>query len=368
MGDRVGTLCDAHGVTPTKVPRHPHAGDRTGRRNAKLPAVRALPALLVLLTLAACGRADAPPLLDSRTPPALGPRFFPPEGWAWGALTVTGAPTVRYGVASPPVTPRADVVILPAYGESAEVYFETVRDLTAHGYGVWVLDAAGQGGSARFPGPSDLGRSKGFEVDAAALDDLVAEVIRPGPRGPLVVAAGGSAGLTALLCAETGRTPLDGLFLWSLPEQAPGNVARAHDMTRSHLGGLRAEGAVAWVRPTSDLSGRTTLAAAWQLADPDLRMGGPSWDWIAAEDDALRSALDPRVAPRLRPAVLALETAPSPRLRRLCAAAPQCRLDSPGPALSAARGPFAGDAARGAWLDALVGFVEMRIAQGAHPR
>ena len=44
-------------------------------------AVRAALALMVLLVLAACSRDAGGPLLDSRTPPSLGPRFFPPEGW-----------------------------------------------------------------------------------------------------------------------------------------------------------------------------------------------------------------------------------------------------------------------------------------------
>ena len=184
------------------------------------------------------------------------------------------------------------------------MYYETARDLTARGYAVWVLDPAGQGGSERFPGPVDLGRSNGFGMDAAALAGLLAQVVRPSAGRPVVVAASGSSALTALLAAEHEQAPLDGLFLWDPVLARPADVAHAAEMTRWRLGGLRADGGSAWTRPTQDLSGRATLPAAWQLADPDLRMGGPAWEWIAAEAEAQREALDPGHTKRLRAPVL----------------------------------------------------------------
>lgn len=318
---------------------------------------------MVLLVLAACGRDASRPLLDSRTPPSLGPRFFPPAGWGFGVLAVPGAPRIRYGAVAPDVPTRADVVILPAYGESAEVYYETARDLTERGYAVWVLDAAGQGGSVRFPGPADLGRSNGFGVDAAALEGLLAEVVRPSAGRPVVVAASGASALTALLAAEHGRAPVDGFFLWDPALSPPAGAAHAAEMTRWRLGGLRADGASAWMRPTQDLSGRATLTAAWQLADPDLRMGGPAWEWIAAEAEAQREALDPGRKGRLRAPVL-VEASRAIGADRLCAGAPHCEvLDTP-------PGPLprhlAADPVRNAWLAALSRFVEARIAERVH--
>ncbi len=304
-------------------------------------------------------------MLDSRTPPALAPRFFPPEGWAWGQIAQPGAPLIRYGAVSPAAQPRAHVVILPTYGESAEVYFETARDLTARGYAVWVLEAAGQGGSQRFAGPVDLGRSNGFGLDAAALEGLVTQVIRPDGRRPVVVAASGASALTALLAGEAGKAPLDGLFLWDLPASPPAGADHAREMTDRKLGSLRADAGQAWSRPTVDLSGRATLPAAWQLANPDLRMGGPAWEWIAAQDRARRDALDPARARGLRSAVLVLQAAPSAPTTALCAAQPHCRLQ-----IEARPGPvprhLAPDSVRAPWLDALAAFVEARIADRLH--
>lgn len=320
---------------------------------------------MVLFVLAACSRDAGAPLLDSRAPPSLGPRFFPPEGWGFGVLALPGAPPIRYGAVAPDVPPRADVVILPAYGESVEVYYETARDLTARGYAVWVLDAAGQGGSERFPGAVDLGRSNGFGVDAAALDGLLAQVVRPGAGRPVVVAASGSSALTALLAAEHGHAPLDGLFLWDPAFAPPADAARAAQMTRWRLGGLRADGGSAWVRPTRDLGGRATLPAAWQLADPDLRMGGPAWEWIAAEAEAQRETLDPGRKPSLRAPVL-IQAVRDARVDRLCAGVPRCQvLEVPPEPLPR---HLAADAVRNAWLAALSGFVEARIAERVHAK
>lgn len=325
--------------------------------------MRAALALIVLLLLPACSRDPGGPLLDSRTPPSLGPRFFPPDGWGFGVLSLPGAPRIRYGAVAPDGPPRADVVILAAYGESAEVYYESARDLTAHGFAVWVLEPAGQGGSERFPGPVDLGRSNGFGVDAAALEGLLLQVVRPGAGRPVVVAASGSSVLTALLAAEQGRAPMDGLFLWDPALAPPENAARAAQLTRWRLGGLRADGGSAWTRPTRNLSGRATLAEAWQLADPDLRMGGPAWEWIAAEAEAEREALGAGPASRLRAPML-VQAAQDAAADRLCAQAPRCvRL-----AASASSLPrqLAADPVRNAWLAALTAFVEARTGGNGH--
>src|SRR5450432_3019684 len=107
--------------------------------------------------LVACGGGDRSPFADSRTPPGLAERFYPPEGWAWGYVKVGDAPAQRYGVAAGAGVRHADILILTDYGEIAETWFETARDLNRRGYAVWILDGAGQGGSGRLVPPHDLG-------------------------------------------------------------------------------------------------------------------------------------------------------------------------------------------------------------------
>ncbi len=102
-------------------------------------------------------------------------RFYPPENWAWGLIEVGDAPAQRYGVAAPAVTARADVLILPDAGETAETWFETARDLTASGYAVWVLEGcAGQGGS----GPA----SAAAATSASRREELRAPTTSPAVR------------------------------------------------------------------------------------------------------------------------------------------------------------------------------------------
>jgi lysophospholipase len=159
--------------------------------------VRKVLAGLALLLLAGCGREAVHPYPQSRTPPWLAPRFFPPDGWAWGQVAVerTKAP-IRYGVAAPSSVPRASVVILAGADESAETYFETARNLIGHGYTVWVLEAS--------PSP---------QAGADALKALIDGVVRPKPQEALVVAGFERGAVAALIAAEAKGPRFDGLVL-----------------------------------------------------------------------------------------------------------------------------------------------------------
>ncbi|WP_304165420.1 alpha/beta fold hydrolase [Phenylobacterium aquaticum] len=262
---------------------------------------RALIAALLLLMLAACGRGELlGPFAESRTPPAIGPRFFAPEGWTWGFVQTGGRPIQRYGVATTWRAPRATVVILPGYGESAEVWFETVGALTRRGYTVWVLDRAGQGGSARYTLPRDLGYAPSFDPDVATLKGLVKVVIRPQPGTPLILLGHADGAVVALRAAETGLR-VDGVIA-SSPNLATRAVsqdtAQAWAGRIPLLGRLPNAGWRPWSRsqPDERERGRThdlwrgALAKAWQTANPDLRMSEPSLGWRGAHQAASRQA------------------------------------------------------------------------------
>ncbi|HWU13389.1 MAG TPA: alpha/beta hydrolase, partial [Caulobacter sp.] len=123
-------------------------------------------ALLLALPLAACGDEDVrAPFADSRTPPSLDVRFQPPAGWAWGYVKVGDDLVQRYGVSAPQGSLRGQILILPAYGESAEAWFETARDLNDRDYVVWILERQGQGGSERATPWRDLGHAASFAPD-----------------------------------------------------------------------------------------------------------------------------------------------------------------------------------------------------------
>jgi lysophospholipase len=243
-------------------------------------------ALMLLLGLAACGADARDPLADSRPPGGLAERFYPPENWAWGLIQLGDGPAQRYGVAAPQVTTRADVLILPAYGESAETWFETARDLNDAGFAVWVLEGVGQGGSGRLGGDHDLGEVKSFDPDVAAVQAMVGQVIRPQPRRPLVLLGEGAGAFVAARAVETGA-PVSALILSSAAcvGGLPGGT-----LTQWGLGEARAPGGEAWRRDGPDDFAahlthdhwRGAVTHAWQLLNPDLRLGGPSLDWRAA--------------------------------------------------------------------------------------
>jgi lysophospholipase len=94
-------------------------------------------------------------------------------------------------------------------------------------------------------------------------------------------------------------------------------------MTRLGFGASRAPGQKPWRRDAADPD---TVLHDWQTANPDLRMGGPSYGWIAAFDDLIgqMQSSDWR---RVTLPVLMLETGPTDQVaQRLCHLMPHCRI------------------------------------------
>jgi lysophospholipase len=331
---------------------------------------RTLPLLLLILMLAGCGVwGDRAAITASKAPASLTPRFFPPEGWGWGLLQAGDAPAQRYGVASPPVVPKAQVLILPGYGESAEAWFETAQDLVDAGYTVWVLERSGQGGSGRYAGPRDLGHAPTFADDVAVTKALAVSFIARDPRQPLIVIGHGAGAIVALQAAEAGM-PVDGLVLSAADFSPPAQPKAVDWTTRLGLTAFRAPGAMGWRREGPDAFGlklthdprRGSIQLAWQVANPDLRMGGPSIGWLGAVTAANASA-QARVSELGAPVVMLSpgedSLAESAARTRICHALPHCaeqRLEGARPALHLESDDF-----RRPWLAAIVAFVQARI-------
>jgi lysophospholipase len=316
----------------------------------------ALP-LLIALSLTACGKHDGKAFLDSRTPPSLGPRFWKPQGWAWGVIRLEGVPEIRYGVASSTSGPGGKTMIIATgYGESAEVYYETVRDLNARGWTVWVIEPHGQGGSGRFPGETDIARSAGFDKDAAAIRWLVENVIRPAQDDQVVLAGHDTGAISALMALESGLARIDRVVLWAPRLAPPGNAQEAKRFSMLGLGFLRAEGS-SWKRPRVNISGRATLSLAWPVANPDLRMGGPGWSWSNAIAVALEDATSPAALDRVRLPVTMSGPATGSSAASVCRALPRC-VHTAGPRDE----HLAPDVSREAWLDRLTASAPAHVA------
>ena len=271
------------------------------------------------LLLSACGGPDArAPFTDSRIPPGLSQKDWPPEGWAWGLIQIGKDPPQRYGVLGPTIAPRAQVLILPGYGDFAESWYAAAADFASRGYTVWVLDGAGQGGSGRWAGPRDLGHVPSFDGDAAAISQMVGGVIRPQGGQPLVVIADGLAAPLAVRSFASGRLPASVLILSSpslTPPGGAGAVAKVSAMRRLGLGALRTPGARGWDRadPPGSSAAPAANRHAWQTANPDLRMGGPSLSWLAAFSDLDREVAAAHTQAGAAPVLILADTALSAR-------------------------------------------------------
>jgi lysophospholipase len=331
--------------------------------------LRALAAALIAMALAGCRDEARETFLHSLTPPDLAERYYPPQGWAWGLVQTGDAPPQRYGVGSPQVSPRAQVLILTGRGQPAEVWFETVRDLMAQGATVWVLERAAQGGSGRYAAPRDLIHAPSFDPDVGAVRAMQQVVIRPDGSQPLVILAESDGAAIALRAVETG-TQVDGLIL-SSPRLGTDQDAPAQGLlAQVGFGGLAASGRRTWRRDGPDgvtlglthdaWRGRT--ARSWEIANPDLRVSGESVGWRAALEAAGRAAR--RDAGRVRTPVLLLSPG-GEEDAALCKALSDCRLQVfPGarPALH-----LESDRFRGPWLAAASGFVARRIGRLSPP-
>lgn len=322
-------------------------------------------AALLVLSLAACDRAGSTaPFAESRTPPNLGPQFFPPDGWAWGYVQVGEAPPQRYGVASTSKVPRAVVLISPGYGETAETWFETVHDLTRQGCTVWVLDRAGQGGSGRLTLPRDLGYAKSFEPDVKGLVSLVRVVVRPRPGIPLIL-LGHDDGAMVVLRAVEGGLGADGLVL-SSPRLEAVQAPRSGIAALPGLDRLPGAGWRPWSRSALDDRARGlthdtwrgAVTQAWMTANPDLRMSLPGAAWTRAFAEASSAAK--AEAGRIAPPVLMLTAGPANAGQAdLCKAIRDCRGMEIAGALTALH--LEADAWREPWRKAVVGFIAQKV-------
>ncbi len=326
--------------------------------------------LVLCCLLAACGQGqprDA--FVDTRLPPGLATRFFPPEGWAWGLVQTGDYPAQRYGVSSPRNAPIAHILILPGYGESAETWFETAGELNARGYAVWVLEAAGQGGSGRYSVAADTGHIPDPEADLQAIRAMIRASL-PQDRKPLILVGSQSGGILAILAASD-RSGAKRLVLSALPP--PSQVTSMETgLTRLGLGWLRDPRQGGWRRTQTPLRGadpyRGSLAHDWQVANPDLRMAAPSIGWRVVMAQAGSDAAK-RLASIDLPVLMIDSGLP---FEGACKRAPRCRALRIADTASDVPGHLLVDRSRSQWIKAIDGFVqqepELSPRSGPPPR
>ena len=200
--------------------------------------------------------------LDSRIPAGLSPQYFPPDGFVWGAYRAGKLPQARYGVASPPINPKAQVLILADADYPAEVYFETMRQLLAEGYGVWLLEVPGQGGAGHYLLQNDSVFTASYHDAQLTARDFITDIVKPSGDKPLFVIGTGFSAINAL----------------SLSTMLKDDNLRGFVAYDPYLGGVIAKGEE-WHRDTVQPGYWGAIAQNWQMSNPDLRLRKKSDGW-----------------------------------------------------------------------------------------
>ncbi len=227
-----------------------------------------------------------------------------------------------------------------------------------------MLEPVGQGGSGRYSRLRDLGYAESLQPDVLAALLMAERVVH---RRPLILMASGTSAPVAIQALAAGA-PAEGLILISprLAGDPPQVLGQARWMQAQSFGWLRADWHGGWSRqePDDRALGLTHDAArgqvrlAWQAANPELRMGSPSWSWIVAFSDAARAAQS--VEQAVRQPVLVLQADGG-----VCKRLTHCTLQTfagAGPALQ-----LEADGVRGPWLKALDAFMERSVADFSPP-
>lgn len=200
--------------------------------------------------------------LDSQIPAGLSPQYFPPQGFVWGAYKTGNLPEARYGVASPPVNPKAQVLILADADYPAETYFELANQLLNAGYGVWLFEVPGQGGAGQYLLQNQAVFTRNYHDGQLSAISFIREIVHPTADKPLFIVGTGYSALNALSLATTSKE-----------KSIAGFVAYA-----PYTGGTIERGSV-WHREDTPKTYWGGIAQTWQMSNPDLRLRVKSDGW-----------------------------------------------------------------------------------------
>ncbi len=200
--------------------------------------------------------------LDSQIPPGLSPQYFPPQGFVWGGYKAGNLPEARYGVASPPVNPKAQVLILADADYPAETYFELANQLLNAGYGVWLFEVPGQGGAGQYLLQNQTVFTRNYHDGQLSALSFIRDIVHPTADKPLFVVGTGYSALSALSLATTSKEKSVAGFIAYAPYTggaiARGTVWHRDDVANTYWGGI---------------------AQSWQMSNPDLRLRVKSDGW-----------------------------------------------------------------------------------------
>lgn len=242
-----------------------------------------------------------------------------PENASAGFVTAPDGRRLRYAHFRATARPlKGTVVILQGRNECIERYFETVRDLSARGFGTALLDLRGQGGSDRLTGDRERGHVWDIADYAADLEPFFRHIVLPDCRGPYYLLAHSTGALAALVAAPMLQSRIERMVFSSPLLGLPDGRLSARNAARlagvMHAFGLGAayinggprereaapfEGNVV----TSDPARYARNAAIYRWY-PELALGGVTASWVRAVSRAAATVNAPGFAASLKIPVL----------------------------------------------------------------
>lgn len=273
---------------------------------------------------------------------------------------------------------RGRVLVQGGRGDFIEKYLETFADLRSHGWSVTSFDWRGQGGSGRLSADPHVGHADDFGVFVA---DLAAfwtawSAQGDGPRAIVGHSMGGHLLLRALV--EEVIDPVAAVLVAPmLGLKAPVGARLGARLVRL-IARLGDPARAAWradERPGSRVSRQKLLTSDalryedeqwWYRTTPALRLGPPSWAWLAeAFASTLALERDPRLDTLAMPLLMLVadhDALVDPRAAlRIAARVPQAMLIRFGPE-SAHEILRESDAVRGRALNAIEAFLSRHVA------
>jgi lysophospholipase len=225
-----------------------------------------------------------------------------------GMLTMADGKRIRYARFAADARPlQGTVVILTGRNECIEKYFETIRDLSARGFGAAIFDLRGQGGSDRLLKDPHRGYINDFDDYVADIGPFFQDVVLPDCRGPYYLLAHSTGALVALMATPllTNRVqrmvltaPLMGFANQPLSMQNTLRLAsllNAVGLGSVYMTGRRKAGTL----PAFPGNTLTTDAARFARNidiyrhHPKLAIAGPTASWIRAACIACERVQEP---------------------------------------------------------------------------
>ncbi len=124
--------------------------------------------------------------------------FFQPIGWQEKTFTAQDGVDLRYGMVMPRGPAKGSIVITTGYGDCIEHYFDTIQSYLSRDYAVFIMDWAGQGGSAKKGSSPAASRAFGIGDHVAHLHEFRHSIVAAHGPEPVILSTHSLGGQVAL--------------------------------------------------------------------------------------------------------------------------------------------------------------------------